>query len=73
MHFNIIQGLETLPVRIKQHSKNALALATWLESQEEVAWVNYPGLESSKYKSLADKYLPKRTKWNCYFWRKRWL
>ncbi|NVK52921.1 MAG: O-acetylhomoserine aminocarboxypropyltransferase/cysteine synthase [Flavobacteriaceae bacterium] len=57
--FNIIQGLETLPVRIKQHSENALALAKWLEEQGEVAWVNYPGLESSKYKSLADKYLPK--------------
>jgi O-acetylhomoserine (thiol)-lyase len=57
--FNIIQGLETLSVRIKQHSENALALATWLEAQEEVTWVNYPGLESSKYKSLADKYLPK--------------
>ncbi|WP_308990738.1 O-acetylhomoserine aminocarboxypropyltransferase/cysteine synthase [Mariniflexile litorale] len=57
--FQIIQGLETLPVRIKQHSQNALELAKWLEQQEEVAWVNYPGLESSKYKTLADKYLPK--------------
>ncbi|TNJ46210.1 O-acetylhomoserine aminocarboxypropyltransferase/cysteine synthase [Tamlana fucoidanivorans] len=57
--FNIIQGLETLPVRIKQHSKNALELAKWLEAQPEVAWVNYPGLESSTYKALADKYLPK--------------
>jgi len=57
--FNILQGLETLPVRIQQHSKNALELAKWLEAQDEVAWVNYPGLESSKYKSLADKYLPK--------------
>lgn len=57
--FNIIQGLETLPVRIKQHSENALELAKWLEAQDEVAWVNYPGLESSKYKSLANKYLPK--------------
>jgi O-acetylhomoserine (thiol)-lyase len=57
--FQIIQGLETLPVRIKQHCKNALELAQWLEKQEEVAWVNYPGLKSSKYKSLADKYLPK--------------
>ena len=56
--FQIIQGLETLPVRIKKHSENALALAQWLESREEVAWVNYPGLESSPYKSLADKYLP---------------
>jgi O-acetylhomoserine (thiol)-lyase len=57
--FQIIQGLETLGVRIKQHSENALALAKWLEQQEEVAWVNYPGLESSSYKKLADKYLPK--------------
>mgnify|MGYP003631417282 FL=1 len=57
--FNIIQGLETLSIRIKQHSENALALAKWLEQQEEVAWVNYPGLESSAYKKLADKYLPK--------------
>ena len=56
--FNIIQGLETLPLRIKQHSKNALELAEWLESQDEVAWVNYPGLKSSPYKSLANKYLP---------------
>ena len=56
--FQIIQGLETLDLRIQQHSKNALALATWLEAQEEVLWVNYPGLASSKYKELADKYLP---------------
>lgn len=55
--FNIIQGLETLPIRIKQHSKNALELAKWLEAQDEVAWVNYPGLESSKYNELAKKYL----------------
>lgn len=57
--FNIIQGLETLPVRIKQHSANALELATWLEAQDEIAWVNYPGLKSSKYNTLANKYLPK--------------
>ena len=57
--FQIIQGLETLSVRIKQHSENALELAQWLESREEVAWVNYPGLDSSPYKALADKYLPK--------------
>lgn len=57
--FNIIQGLETLPVRIKQHSENALEIAKWLETQDEVAWVNYPGLESSKYHALAKKYLPK--------------
>ncbi len=57
--FQIIQGLETLPVRIRQHSENALELAQWLEGREEVAWVNYPGLESSKYSDLAKKYLPK--------------
>jgi O-acetylhomoserine (thiol)-lyase len=57
--FQTIQGLETLEIRIKKHSENALELAKWLQNQEEVAWVNYPGLETSKYKTLADKYLPK--------------
>ena len=56
--FQIIQGLETLPIRIQRHSENALALAEWLESHEEVAWVNYPGLKSSKYYDLGQKYLP---------------
>lgn len=56
--FQTIQGLETLPIRIKKHSENALALAEWLEQQEEVAWVNYPGLKSSKYYDLAKEYLP---------------
>jgi len=57
--FQIIQGLETLEVRIKRHSENALALAQWLEVQDQVAWVNYPGLKSSKYYVLVQKYLPK--------------
>jgi O-acetylhomoserine (thiol)-lyase len=57
--FQIIQGLETLEIRIKKHSENALNLAQWLQSQKEVAWVNYPGLVSSPYKALAEKYLPK--------------
>jgi len=57
--FQIIQGLETLPIRIQKHSENALALAQWLEAHEDVAWVNYPGLKSSKYFELAQKYLPK--------------
>ena len=56
--FQIIQGLETLKVRIKEHSKNALELAKWLQEQEEVEWVNYPGLENSKYHKLAKEYLP---------------
>lgn len=57
--FQIIQGLETLEVRIQKHSENALLLAKWLQKQDLVAWVNYPGLESSAYKSLAARYLPK--------------
>ncbi|MEB8346949.1 O-acetylhomoserine aminocarboxypropyltransferase/cysteine synthase [Flavobacteriaceae bacterium KMM 6898] len=57
--FQIIQGLETLEIRIAKHSENALALAKWLEDRVEVVWVNYPGLESSKYNQLAKKYLPK--------------
>ncbi len=57
--FQIIQGLETLDIRIKKHSENALALAKWLEQQEEVAWVNYPGLENNAYYNLAKQYLPK--------------
>jgi O-acetylhomoserine (thiol)-lyase len=57
--FQIIQGLETLPVRIQKHSENALELAKWLEAREEIAWVNYPGLESSAYHEMAKKYLPK--------------
>ncbi|MGB0376935.1 MAG: O-acetylhomoserine aminocarboxypropyltransferase/cysteine synthase family protein [Flavobacteriaceae bacterium] len=57
--FQILQGLETLSVRMKQHSENALALAQWLEQQPEVAWVNYPGLASSPYNGLAQSYLPK--------------
>lgn len=57
--FQIIQGLETLSVRMQQHSKAALEIATWLEQQEEVAWVNYPGLAASKYNGLAKDYLPK--------------
>lgn len=56
--FQIIQGLETLELRILKHSENALALAKWLQEQPEVTWVNYPGLETSKYRELAKKYLP---------------
>ena len=56
--FQIIQGLETLPLRIEKHSQNALLLAKWLQEQPEVAWVNYPGLEGNAYYELAQKYLP---------------
>ena len=57
--FQVIQGLETLEVRMQKHSENALNIAKWLEEQSEVSWVNYPGLKSSKYNQLAEKYLKK--------------
>lgn len=51
-------GLETLHLRIMRHSENAKKVAEFLENDSRVAWVNYPGLASSKYKPLVDKYLP---------------
>ena len=57
--FQSIQGIETLDIRMKKHSENALKLAAWLSTNKEVAWVNYPGLKTSKYNDLAQKYLPK--------------
>ena len=57
--FQIIQGLETLDIRMKKHSENALCLAKWLENRKEVNWVNYPGLSSSNFNLLSKKYLPK--------------
>lgn len=56
--FQILQGLETLEVRIKKQSENALELAKWLATREEVTWVNYPGLTTSPFHDLAQKYLP---------------
>ncbi|MBL3657029.1 O-acetylhomoserine aminocarboxypropyltransferase/cysteine synthase family protein [Fulvivirga sediminis] len=55
--FLLIQGLETLSLRVDRTVENALALAKWLEQHEHVASVNYPGLESSPYHNLAKKYL----------------
>ena len=57
--FLTLQGVETLDVRMKKHSENALHLAEWLATREEVAWVNYPGLKTSKFYTLAQHYLPK--------------
>lgn len=51
-------GLETLHLRMARHSENALKVARFLENDDRIAWVNYPGLESSKDKALVDKYLP---------------
>jgi O-acetylhomoserine (thiol)-lyase len=52
-----VQGLETLPLRIERHSSNALAVARHLEEHDAVNWVNYPGLDSSPYKEVADRVL----------------
>jgi O-acetylhomoserine (thiol)-lyase len=57
--FLIATGIETLPLRMQRHCDNALAVATWLASRPEVAWVSYPGLPSDKYHALAKKYVPK--------------
>ena len=55
--FLLLQGLETLSLRVHRHAQNALALATWLESHPAVEFVYYPGLTSSPYFHLAKKYL----------------
>jgi O-acetylhomoserine (thiol)-lyase len=55
----LLQGLESLPVRMDRHCSNALAVAKFLQDHPRVAWVNYPGLPGSKYHWLAKKYLPK--------------
>ena len=54
-------GLETLPLRMKQHCSNALAVAQYLQSHEKVAWVKYPGLEGDQYHAMAAKYMPNGT------------
>lgn len=56
--FLLLQGVETLHLRMERHSQNALAVAKHLESHPGVEWVNYPGLKSSKFHARAQKYLP---------------
>ena len=56
--FLLLQGIETLHLRLERHSQNALAVAKHLEAHPGVEWVNYPGLESSPYYERANKYLP---------------
>ena len=53
--FALLQGVETLPLRMERHCANALAVARWLEAHPRVAWVSYAGLESSPYRELARK------------------
>ena len=59
--FLINVGLETLHLRMPKHCENALKVAAYLKSREDVAWVNYPGLEGDKYYELAKKYMPNGT------------
>ena len=56
--FLLLQGIETLHLRMERHSQNALAVARHLEQHPGVEWVNYPGLESSRYYQRVKKYLP---------------
>jgi O-acetylhomoserine/O-acetylserine sulfhydrylase len=53
----LILGLETLSLRCERHASNAIALAKWLQTNENVSWVSYPGLESHPNHDLAKKYL----------------
>jgi O-acetylhomoserine (thiol)-lyase len=55
--FLLLQGLETLHLRMERHCANALKVAQYLEAHPKVKWTNYPGLKSSKYHDLAKKYL----------------
>ena len=55
----LLQGLETLHVRMDRHVANALAVASFLQQHPQVSWVNYPSLPGSPYYELAQKYLPK--------------
>ncbi len=55
----LLQGLETLPVRMDRHVANAMGVARFLQDHPKVSWVNYPGLASSPYHALAKRYLPK--------------
>ena len=56
--FLLLQGIETVHLRMPRHCENALALAKWLEAQPQVAWVNYPGLPSHPDHARAKKYMP---------------
>jgi len=56
--FLLLQGIETFHLRLERHSQNALAVARHLEQHPGVEWVNYPGLESSRFYTRAQKYLP---------------
>ncbi|TXJ00848.1 MAG: homocysteine synthase [Neisseriales bacterium] len=56
--FMLLQGLETLSLRVERHVQNAQKIAAYLQNHPQVSWVNYPGLTDNKYHALAQKYLP---------------
>jgi O-acetylhomoserine (thiol)-lyase len=56
--FMMLQGLETLPVRMDRHCENARGVAEFLQTHPAVSWVNYAGLEDNQYQNLVEKYLP---------------
>ncbi|GGB12772.1 O-acetylhomoserine aminocarboxypropyltransferase [Brucella endophytica] len=57
--FQLLTGVETLPLRMQRHSDNALKVAEWLEKHDKVAWVSYSALPSDKYHALQQKYSPR--------------
>jgi O-acetylhomoserine (thiol)-lyase len=57
--WQLLQGIETLPVRMDRHCANARLAAEFLQGHPKVSWVNYPGLDGSPYKELANRYMPK--------------
>ena len=57
--FQILTGIETLPLRMQRHCDNALAVARWLSDHDEVTWVSYAGLPGDRYHNLAKRYVPK--------------
>ena len=57
--WQLLQGIETLPVRMDRHCANTMAVAQFLEAHPKVAWVNYPGLKSNRYYELVRRYMPK--------------
>ena len=56
--FLILQGIETLHLRMPRHCESALAIAKWLAADPRIAWVNYPGLAGNRYEAIAKRYLP---------------
>ncbi len=69
--FLFLQGLETLPLRIRRHSENALALSNWLQQDPRVEWVSYPGLSSHSEHKNATRYSGRWLRWGLGLWSQR--